>query len=533
MADNYQMGEEFYVDSSGCNVGDNVMYGSYLIAMWHNSQGHEESKISHAVYTTIFMLLVLIGLVSLVHTCRVLRRATKGLQALVESGRFDDLINTWDGYGNTILHLATSLKQMEILMIHFFSFRAYDHNQIGSSFKFLSSKATVAVNKRYENGLTALDITQHLPRDLKVMENRKFFQSSRVLEARTIPQMGWGARSHQPNRRREIIPLEVKRHNVTAVMAYQAGLNPPSRVWQDDVHILDSGTNATEIHHPEKLIQSWICNITNFLEPNGTKEFLPGAALLVTNCPRGHLFFWICNTVSFLASSDIVLLLESGLPSKKRIVMWILMTSMWVTLTFIALTYLISMVAITVTLSGPFSFTFYYCLLSCSFGELFSIVGRTVVIIAFLGPPGGVACGISNTLQQMLDERSNHAPTKTYVGDAKAIAATPADVKEYNDSYVLIVDMPGLKSGDVKVQVEDANMLVISGERKREEEKDGVKYLRMERRVGKFMRKFALPENANVDDISAVCQDGVLTVTVKKLPPPEPKKPKTIEVKIA
>ncbi|KAK3213204.1 hypothetical protein Dsin_017910 [Dipteronia sinensis] len=54
----------------------------------------------------------------------------------------------------------------------------------------------------------------------------------------------------------------------------------------------------------------------------------------------------------------------------------------------------------------------------------------------------------------------------------------------------------------------------------------------MERRVGKFMRKFVLPENANTDSISAVCQDGVLTVTVEKLPPPEPKKPMTIEINI-
>lgn len=113
------------------------------------------------------------------------------------------------------------------------------------------------------------------------------------------------------------------------------------------------------------------------------------------------------------------------------------------------------------------------------------------------------------------------------------MAATPADVKELPNSYVFIVDMPGLKSGDIKVQVEDDNVLLISGERKREEEKEGAKYVRMERRVGKFMRKFVLPENANTDAISAVCQDGVLTVTVQKLPPPEPKKAKTIEVKIA
>ncbi|PIA59200.1 hypothetical protein AQUCO_00400227v1 [Aquilegia coerulea] len=144
------------------------------------------------------------------------------------------------------------------------------------------------------------------------------------------------------------------------------------------------------------------------------------------------------------------------------------------------------------------------------------------------------------TLEQILNsseeaEKSHNAPTRTYVQDAKAMAVTPADVKEYPNSYLFVVDMPGLKSGDIKVQVEDDNLLVISGERKRdEEEKEGaVKYLKMERRVGKFMRKFVLPENANADKISAVCQDGVLHVTIEKIPPPQPKKPRTIQVQMA
>nr|GMC92431.1 17.3 kDa class II heat shock protein-like [Ipomoea batatas] len=82
------------------------------------------------------------------------------------------------------------------------------------------------------------------------------------------------------------------------------------------------------------------------------------------------------------------------------------------------------------------------------------------------------------------DKSSNSSgPSQTFMLDAKAMAATPADVKEYPNSYVFIIDMPGMKSGDIK--------------------------------------------------ITAVCQDGVLTVTVEKLPPPEPKKPRTIEVKIA
>ncbi|KAI3993456.1 hypothetical protein MKX01_002469 [Papaver californicum] len=130
-------------------------------------------------------------------------------------------------------------------------------------------------------------------------------------------------------------------------------------------------------------------------------------------------------------------------------------------------------------------------------------------------------------------EKSVNTPSRKYVRDAKAMAATPADVKEYPDSFVFVLDMPGLKSEEIKVQVEDDNVLVVTGMRQREDEKEKkeVKYVRMERRIGKFMRKFALPENANIDAISAVCVDGVLTITVQKLPPPEPKKPMTIEVR--
>ena len=144
-----------------------------------------------------------------------------------------------------------------------------------------------------------------------------------------------------------------------------------------------------------------------------------------------------------------------------------------------------------------------------------------------------------HTLHHMMDlnedgdnKNDPNAASRTYVRDAKAMAVTPADIKEDSKSYMFVVDMPGLKPGDIKVQVEEENVLLISGERKREEEKEGAKYIRMERRVGKLMRKFVLPENANRDGITAVCKDGVLTVTVEKLPPPEPKKPKTIEVEI-
>ncbi|XP_073134758.1 17.9 kDa class II heat shock protein-like [Henckelia pumila] len=152
----------------------------------------------------------------------------------------------------------------------------------------------------------------------------------------------------------------------------------------------------------------------------------------------------------------------------------------------------------------------------------------------------GLETPLLHALHHLLDpstespnNRSTDANKRSHVRDAEAMAATPADVIERPDSFVFEIDMPGLKSGDIKVEVEDDNVLVISGDRKAEDEKEGFKYVRKERRIGRLMRKFVLPENAITDKITAVCQDGVLRVTVEKLSPPKPKKPRTIQVDIA
>ena len=165
---------------------------------------------------------------------------------------------------------------------------------------------------------------------------------------------------------------------------------------------------------------------------------------------------------------------------------------------------------------------------------------------------------LSAALQQLMDlpdelERQLNAPTRAYVRDRRAMANTPMDVKELpSGALVLAVDMPGVSLADVRVQVEDGNVLTISGERKRPPEDavcaqadkqqqqqgadggagetQGVRYLRMERRMGKFMRRFPLPESADLDSIRAEYKDGVLTVTVDKKPPPEPKKPRVVQI---
>ncbi|KAL6557106.1 hypothetical protein OROMI_017456 [Orobanche minor] len=85
-------------------------------------------------------------------------------------------------------------------------------------------------------------------------------------------------------------------------------------------------------------------------------------------------------------------------------------------------------------------------------------------------------------------------------------------------AYALKVDVSGFKTEEVKVEVEAGRVLLISGERRRLnelEDEDG-KWQCIERSSGKFLRRFNLPENAKMDDVTAEIENGVMTVTVPK-----------------
>ncbi|KAB1220769.1 17.6 kDa class I heat shock protein 3, partial [Morella rubra] len=73
-----------------------------------------------------------------------------------------------------------------------------------------------------------------------------------------------------------------------------------------------------------------------------------------------------------------------------------------------------------------------------------------------------------------------------------------------------------VRKEEVKVQVEDSNILHISGEREVEVVEDNDKWHCVERRRGSFIRWFRLPEDANLDEIKCSHDHGVLKVIVPK-----------------
>lgn len=89
------------------------------------------------------------------------------------------------------------------------------------------------------------------------------------------------------------------------------------------------------------------------------------------------------------------------------------------------------------------------------------------------------------------------------------------DIKEEASRFVLYADIPGVDPKAIEITMENG-VLSIKGERTDEvkEEKEG--YSRIERTKGMFYRRFALPDTADPDNITAHGKHGVLEISIPK-----------------
>lgn len=103
----------------------------------------------------------------------------------------------------------------------------------------------------------------------------------------------------------------------------------------------------------------------------------------------------------------------------------------------------------------------------------------------------------------------------------------PVNLAEDEGNFTVNVEIPGMNEKDINVQLM-GNQLVISGEKKFEEEKKGKDYHRVEAQYGSFSRTVVLPREVRGTGVKAAYRNGILTVTIPKQ---EPTPASRIEVK--
>ncbi|XP_022728816.1 ankyrin repeat-containing protein BDA1-like [Durio zibethinus] len=273
---------------------------------------------------------------TILHAC-VRYNQLEAMKFLVERVSDHDFVNCKNYDGNTILHLAIAAKQIEAI-------------------NFLISSTTVDVNCQNADGFTALDLLSQNQRaviDKEIIESLRRMgavhakhnplsncqlKSARI-KILTSPSTSNTVSKPMKNKDRKRFVdrnadwLERKRNalmlvaSLLATMAFQAGVNPPSGVWQDTSSSSSSSSlapsnDSNESHHEA------------------------GSSIMADNNPLAYSFFLISNTTGFLASLSIILLLISGLPLSHRFFMWVLMVIMWVAITAMAFTYLVSVSAL-------------------------------------------------------------------------------------------------------------------------------------------------------------------------------------------
>ena len=92
------------------------------------------------------------------------------------------------------------------------------------------------------------------------------------------------------------------------------------------------------------------------------------------------------------------------------------------------------------------------------------------------------------------------------------------DIKEMDNGYELVVDLPGFTKDEIKASLENG-YLTISAEKgldKDEKEKESGRYIRRERYAGACSRSFYVGEDIQPEDVKAEFKHGILKLFVPK-----------------
>jgi len=141
--------------------------------------------------------------------------------------------------------------------------------------------------------------------------------------------------------------------------------------------------------------------------------------------------------------------------------------------------------------------------------------------------PGDSFRSMREEFDTMMREMTKDWKNHFHLG--KSFRLPSLNLSETEQQLELTMEVPGVPADEIEIEL-SGRTLNISGEHQEESEETRKRFHRMERQSGSFHRIIDLPCEVQEDQISAQCQDGVLTVT---LPKSEQAVTRKIEVKQA
>ena len=113
------------------------------------------------------------------------------------------------------------------------------------------------------------------------------------------------------------------------------------------------------------------------------------------------------------------------------------------------------------------------------------------------------------------DKDMKNVEKKLYGRKASHVMKT--DIKETDNGYELVVDLPGFTKDEITAELKDGYLTIhaTSNQNKDEKDEDG-KYIRRERYSGSCNRSFYVGDAVTEEDIKACFENGTLKMTIPK-----------------
>ncbi len=105
------------------------------------------------------------------------------------------------------------------------------------------------------------------------------------------------------------------------------------------------------------------------------------------------------------------------------------------------------------------------------------------------------------------------------------------DIKKENGNYLFEVELPGVKKENLELTLHEGYLTIEATVKETKNEATDSHYIRRERFYGSYARRFYVGEGITEDEISAVYDDGVLTVTIPDVEAKPENQPKQITIK--